>query len=286
MNKIKITKTKSFGSSMRQSHDSSPYYSRKMSIPIRNIVKLNNNKTDYINQIFCGSSEKMTELKDNSVSLMITSPPYNVGKEYDKDFTLKEYLQLLYGVFKETYRVLECGGRACINIANSGRKPYIPLSHYILNIMTEIGFIMRGEIIWIKAKGANGSCAWGSFQSASNPVLRDVHEYILIFSKVDFKKAYKGENTISKEEFMRDTLSVWYFNTESALKIGHPAPFPIELPTRLINLYSYKNDLILDPFMGSGTTCVAAKKLNRNYIGYDTENKYCEIAINRLNSII
>jgi len=227
----------------------------------------------------------MNELPDNSVGLMITSPPYNVGKDYDDDLSLEEYLLLLKRVFAETYRVLEPGGRACINIANSGRKPYIPLSHYISKIMIDIGYLMRGEIIWIKAEGANGSCAWGSFCSPSNPTLRDIHEYILVFSKSDFRRAYSGESTILKDDFLRDTLSVWRFNPESASKIGHPAPFPLELPLRLINLYSYKTDLILDPFLGSGTTCVAAKKLARDYIGYDIEEKYCKLAQNRLNTL-
>jgi len=284
MGKVLRTKTKSFGSSSRVGHDASDYYSRKMTNgnkPKLKIVKPEVQKSECRNQIFCKSSEDMSELPDNSVSLMITSPPYNVGKDYDKDLTLKEYLNLLKKVFYETYRVLEPGGRACINIANSGRKPYIPLSHHISSIMTEIGYLMRGEIIWVKAAGASGSCAWGSFCSASNPTLRDVHEYILVYSKGDFKRAYKGENTILKEDFMRNTLSIWKFNAESAQKIGHPAPFPLELPSRLINLYSYKEDLILDPFMGSGTTCVAAQNLSRDYIGYDIEYDIADSLVGR-----
>lgn len=279
------TKTRSFGSSGRVSHDASAYYSRSMSKFKIVENKLVVNRSDCRNQIFCKSSENMDDLLDNSVGLMVTSPPYNVGKEYDEDLNLQDYLDFLKRVFTETYRVLEPGGRACINIANSGRKPYIPLSHYVSDIMLDIGFLMRGEIIWVKAEGANGSCAWGSFRSASNPSLRDIHEYIIVFSKSDFKRAYPGENTISKDDFMRDTLSVWRFNPESASRIGHPAPFPLELPSRLINLYSYKDDLILDPFMGSGTACVAAKKLSRDYIGYDIEERYCKMAQNRLNSL-
>jgi modification methylase len=279
------TKTKSFGSSGRVGHDSSTYYSRRISEYKESRSETNVIKSNIINQIFCKSSEEMKELQDNSVALMITSPPYNVGKEYDEDLSIEEYFDLLRRVFKETYRVLEPGGRACINIANSGRKPYIPISHNISDLMNNLGFLMRGEIIWVKADGANGSCAWGSFCSASNPTLRDVHEYILIFSKADFKRVYLGENTITKDDFMRDTLSVWRFNPESASKIGHPAPFPIELPSRLINLYSFKGDLILDPFMGSGTTCVAAKRLSRNYIGYEIDERYCKLAQNRLNTL-
>jgi len=173
----------------------------------------------------------MKELPDNCVDLMITSPPYNVSKEYDEDLTLEEYLQLLTSVFKETYRVLVTGGRACINIANVGRKPYIPLSDFVSQIMIDMGFGVRGEIIWNKAASASPSTAWGSWQSASNPILRDVHEYILVFSKGDYKKEKKNkENTIPKEDFIEWTKSVWTMNAESAKRIRHPAPFPEELP--------------------------------------------------------
>lgn len=225
----------------------------------------------------------MNELPDNSVHLMITSPPYNVTKEYDDKLSLEEYLQLLKKVWKETYRVLACGGRACINVANLGRKPYIPLHSYIINAMSEIGFQMRGEIIWNKASSASPSTAWGSWLSAANPVLRDIHEYILIFSKDSFTHTSKGkESTITKEEFLEWTKSVWTFPAVSAKKIGHPAPFPEELPNRLIKLYSFKHDVILDPFLGSGTTSLAAIKNGRNYVGYDTNKKYIELADKRV----
>jgi site-specific DNA-methyltransferase (adenine-specific) len=214
---------------------------------------------------------------------MITSPPYNVTKDYDNDLTLSEYLNLLFNVFSETYRTLVNGGRACINVANIGRKPYIPLSTYITQMMQQIGFLMRGEIIWNKGAGAGTSMAWGSWQSASNPVLRDVHEYVLIFSKGEFKRTVKDkENTITKEQFMEYTKSVWNMKTESAKRIGHPAPFPVELPYRLIQLYSFKNDIILDPFMGSGSTAIAAINANRNYIGYEINKEYIDLANNRI----
>lgn len=278
------TETKSFGSSGRENHDASAFYSRKLvsEVSVTSDSSLMNYSTCR-NKIFCESAEKMRDrLQPNSVSLMITSPPYNVGKEYDNDLTLDEYLELLEKVFRETYYILEPGGRACINVANLGRKPYIPLSSYIISLMNKIGFLMRGEIIWMKAKGASGSCAWGSYKMASNPALRDVHEYILVFSKGRFDRARKGESTISKDAFLRDTLSIWEMRPESAKRVGHPAPFPEELPERLINLYSYKGDLILDPFMGSGTTCVAAQKNGRDYIGFDINEDYCIIAHKRL----
>jgi modification methylase len=226
----------------------------------------------------------MKEIPNNSLHLMITSPPYNVTKEYDEDLSLKEYLQLLQNVFSETYRVLVDGGRVCVNVANLGRRPYLPLSDFISQIMLGIGFHMRGEIIWNKGAGAGVSMAWGSWQSASNPVLRDVHEYILVFSKGTYtrKKSEDKENTISKEQFMEWTKSVWTMNPESAKKVGHPAPFPIELPYRLIQLYTFKGDIILDPFMGSGTTAIAALKAERKYIGYDNDPEYVKLAEERV----
>lgn len=225
----------------------------------------------------------MRELPDNSLHLMVTSPPYNVTKEYDADLSLDEYLALLGRVFAETYRVLVDGGRACVNVANLGRKPYIPLSDYISRVMIEIGFQMRGEIIWHKRAGAGVSMAWGSWQSATNPVLRDVHEYILVFSKGSFHRNKTGKvDTITKEQFIQWTKSVWTLNPESARKVGHPAPFPIELPYRLIQLYTFKDDIVLDPFMGSGTTALAALDAKRKYVGYETNPKYVKLAERRI----
>ena len=150
-------------------------------------------------------------------------------------------------------------------------------------MMIKIGFNMRGEVIWNKAASASPSTAWGSWQSVANPILRDVHEYILVFSKGDYKRE-KGEkeNTILKEQFMEWTKSIWTMNAESAKRIGHPAPFPEELPYRLIQLYSFTNDIILDPFMGSGTTAIAALKSNRNFVGYEISEEYIHLANKRV----
>ena len=234
-----------------------------------------------MDKIICRDS-RHTGLPDSSVHLMVTSPPYNVGKQYDADLTLNEYLDMLRDVFAETYRVLVPGGRACINIANVGRRPYIPYHKFVIDAMLEIGFLMRGEIIWQKAAGASGSCAWGSWKSASNPTLRDIHEYILVFSKGKFSRKKTSEDTISRDEFLDCTMSVWAFPPESAKKVGHPAPFPVELPYRCIQLYTFKNDVVLDPFGGLASTAVAAKKTERHYICFDINNEYVEKAKKRL----
>jgi len=214
---------------------------------------------------------------------MVTSPPYNVSKEYDKDLTMEEYAELLRDVFTETYRVLIPGSRVCINSANVGRKPYIPYHSLIINIMLEIGFLMRGEIIWDKDASAGKSTAWGSWKSVSNPILRDVHEYILVFSKDKFKRIRKGkENTITRDEFLEFTKSIWRFPPESARKVGHPAPFPVELPYRCIQLFTFKEEVVLDPFCGVGSTCVAAIKANRHFVGLDNYPEYVEKANKRI----
>lgn len=285
------TETSAFGTNGRINHDSSKFYNSKLYTELGDKKIVDKNENDFPNKLenkfILGSAENMKELPDNSVHLMITSPPYNVSKEYDEDLSLIEYLQLLENSFKETYRVLVNGGRACINVANLGRKPYIPLSDYISKMMIDIGFNMRGEIIWNKAASASPSTAWGSWQSAANPILRDIHEYILVFSKGDYKRE-KGEkeNTISKEQFMEWTKSIWTMNAESARRIGHPAPFPEELPYRLIQLYSFKGDIILDPFMGSGTTAVSALKTDRKFVGYDISKEYIDLAEKRIEFLL
>lgn len=283
------TETSSFGTSGRINHDSSKFYSSKLYEGLNNGKKVkyieNEIPKKFLNKIFCKSSESMDELPDNSVHLMITSPPYNVSKEYDDDLSLNEYLGLLYAVWKETYRVLVPGGRVCINVANLGRKPYIPLHSYIIEGMQKIGFLMRGEILWNKASSASPSTAWGSWLSAANPVLRDIHEYILVFSKDTYsRKKGKKENTIKKGEFLEWTKSIWTFPAVSARKIGHPAPFPEELPHRLIQLYSFKGDVILDPFVGSGTACLSALKDERNYVAYDIDPEYIKLAETRIST--
>jgi modification methylase len=290
------TETQRFGSSKREGHDSSGFYARKLYCQNPSNSRESNGDIKYpenrimaqnLDRVLCKSSEKMKELPDYSVHLVVTSPPYNVGKDYDQDLDMKEYRSLLMRVFKEVFRVLVHGGRICINIANLGRKPYIPLHSYIIQDMRELGFLMRGEIIWNKAASSGVSTAWGSWQSASNPTLRDIHEYILIFSKGSFSRSAHGkENTITRDEFLTFTKSTWNFPTESAIHIGHPAPFPIELPYRCIQLYTFKGEVVLDPFCGAGSTCIAAIKSERQFIGYDINKEYVKIANRRITDML
>jgi DNA modification methylase len=286
------TRTAAFGSPGRVSHDSRAFYGKRLyaGLPQEGTVTYKENPlpVDAVNAIFCRSAENMAELPEASVHLMVTSPPYNVGKDYDEDFTLEEYLAFLKRVWREVERVLVPGGRACINVANLGRKPYIPLHAYIIRDMVDLGFLMRGEIIWDKGASAAASTAWGSWQSPANPTLRDVHEYILVFSKGNFsrKKLADREGTISREEFLELTKSVWTFPAESARKVGHPAPFPVELPHRLLQLYTYSGEVVLDPFMGSGQTALAALKAGRRYVGYDNDDAYVRLADRRIRALL
>lgn len=288
----KKTKTSSFGSPGRAGHDASAFYSARLyenqpQVDQDAYVE-NSVRPELLDTIINSSSESMAQLPDNSVQLMVTSPPYNVGKDYDTDLTLEEYLAFLKRVWAETYRVLVPGGRACINVANLGRKPYIPLHVFIVRDMLDLRFLMRGEIIWDKGASASASTAWGSWQSAANPTLRDIHEYILVFSKGTFQRKRADsdgdgrKDTISKGQFLEYTKSVWSFSAESARKIGHPAPFPIELPYRLIELYTFHGDTVLDPFMGSGQTALAALKAGRHFVGYETNSAYLKLAQKRI----
>jgi len=285
------TSTSSFGVSKREGHDSTVYYGSKMYddlVSQRDVGGTIEFPSELENVVINGDSKEIP-LPNNCVHLVVTSPPYNASKAYDEDLSLTEYLGMLHGVFAECYRVLAPGGRMVVNVANLGRKPYIPLTSHVNLIMHEIGFMHRGEVIWDKSASAGSSCAWGSFQSASNPCLRDIHEYLLMFSKGDYKlprtKAERADgriDTIGKEEFIQQTKSIWSFATESAKRVNHPAPFPVELPKRCIEMFTFVGDVVLDPFLGSGTTAVAAKMTGRKYVGCDLSAEYCAIAEERL----
>lgn len=294
------TATSDFGSGKRESHDSTSFYAR-FSPPVVSPDERVSPPV-VVDELFCRDARSMddTQVTDRSVALLVTSPPYFTGKEYETDLatghvpgTYIEYLEMLHDVLAVSLTKLEPGGRMAVNVANLGRKPYRSLSADVISILQDdLGMLLRGEVIWQKAKGAGGSCAWGSYRSPQNPVLRDVTERIIIASKGRFDRAIKRperekeglphEATIDTDEFLTGTIDVWEMPTASATRVGHPAPFPVDLPRRLIELYTYKGDLILDPFIGSGTTAVAAVESGRHYVGFDTEQSYIDLARQRL----
>ncbi len=292
------TSTSAFGAGKRESHDASAFYDR---FPAPELSKdATVNPCPVADTLFVGDSRDMAAVPDNSVALVVTSPPYFAGKAYElalgtgaipADYV--EYLVMLRDVFAECRRVLEPGGRICVNVANLGRKPYRSLSADVTRILQDdLGLLLRGEIIWIKAEGASGNCAWGSFMKASSPGLRDLTERIVVAGKgrlnraVDWKARREAglpwESTISRDDFMAWTLDTWRFAPESARRIGHPAPFPVELPRRCIELYTYRDDVVLDPFMGAGATAEAAVRAGRRYVGFDTDAAYVDLARARL----
>lgn len=297
------TATSDFGSGKRESHDSTSFYERFSPPVISGDERVE--APVVVNEIFCGDARQMTndQVNDHSVALLVTSPPYFTGKEYEIDMgsghvpaSYVEYLEMLHDVFSVCLAKLEPGGRMAVNVANLGRKPYRSLSADVISILQDdLGMLLRGEVIWQKARGAGGSCAWGSFRSPQNPVLRDVTERVIIASKGRFDRAVKRPAreerglphvaTIDTNDFLESTIDVWELPTARATSVGHPAPFPVELPRRLIELYTYQGDLVLDPFMGSGTTAVAAVETGRNYVGFDTEESYVELARERIASL-
>jgi DNA modification methylase len=293
------TATSNFGSGAREGHDATVFYERFRA------PELSDDDTvapalPVAEPFMEGDARFMTTVADASVALVVTSPPYFAGKQYEQELeregipaTYLEYLQMLTEVFAECVRTLEPGGRLAVNVANLGRKPYRSLSADVIRILEhDLGLLLRGELIWQKAEGATGSCAWGSFRSAANPVLRDVSERVIVASKGRFdrartvkQRAAQGlphQSTILTDDFLSLTLDVWSLPAESARRVGHPAPFPVELPEKLMRLYTYADDLVLDPFMGSGSTLVAASRLGRRYVGYDLDPQYVTLAKRRV----
>lgn len=293
------TSTSEFGAGRRESHDASGFYGRFQAPQLDDDDRVAS-PSPVAEPFVHGDARSLSMIDDRSVALVVTSPPYFAGKQYEVELerdgipsSYLEYLDMLREVFAECVRVLEPGGRIAVNVANLGRRPYRSLTADVIHLLQDqLGLLLRGEIVWRKGAGANGSCAWGSFRSASNPVLRDVTERVVIASKGRFqravppaKRAARGlphQSTMSAEDFMANTLDVWDVPTESARRVGHPAPFPVELPARLIELYTFADDLVLDPFMGSGSTLVAASQLGRRFIGVDLDADYVALARERV----
>jgi len=292
--------TSAFGVSRRENHDASEFY-RRFTPPVLSLdADVHAEKA--LDRLLCKDARAMTEVPSASVALVVTSPPYFVGKEYEAALGqggvptgYLDYLSMLREVFAECVRTLEPGGRIAVNVANLGRRPYRSLSADVIGILQDdLGLLLRGEIIWYKQRGSSGSCAWGSFQRPANPVLRDLTERVVIASKGRFDRAIPArrrqerglpaEATMTREDFMEDTLDVWEIPPESAQRVGHPAPFPLELPARLIDLYTYRGDLVLDPFLGSGSTAVAAVRTGRHYVGYDLDAAYVALAEARVDA--
>jgi len=293
------TTTSNFGVGARESHDATPFYDR-FRPPTLSKDEAVLPPEPVAEPFVLGDARSMDRIADGSVALVVTSPPYFAGKQYEEELerdgvpsSYLEYLRMLTEVFAECVKKLEPGGRIAVNVANLGRKPYRSLSADVIRILEhDLGLLLRGELIWQKGEGANGSCAWGSFRSATNPVLRDISERVIVASKGRFDRArtvkQRAENglpyasTLMTEDFLALTLDIWSIPPESARRVGHPAPFPVELPEQLIRLYTFEDDLVLDPFMGSGSALVAAARLGRRYVGYDLDPAYVELARDRV----
>jgi DNA modification methylase len=299
MKERRSTSTSSFGVGRRESHDASGFYGRFRPPELSDDDRVL--PPEPVAEPFvCADARSMAEVADGSVALVVTSPPYFAGKQYEQELdrdgvpaSYLEYLDMLAAVFAECARALEPGGRIAVNVANLGRKPYRSLAGDVVHILQDdLGLLLRGELVWQKAEGASGSCAWGSFRSAANPVLRDITERVVVASKGRFDRALSVKerearglpwrSTVGTDDFMALTLDLWPLPPESARRVGHPAPFPVELPEKLIALYTFADDLVLDPFMGSGSALVAAARLGRRYIGYDTDPAYVALARERV----
>jgi len=245
---------------------------------------------EFINKIICSDSEQaLKKIPDNSIDLIFTSPPYNFGLEYkdtDDSVFWQEYFNKLFAVFKECIRVLKYSGRIVVNIQPLF-SDYIPSHHIVSNFFMEQGLIWKGEILWEKNNYNCKYTAWGSWKSPSSPYLKYTWEFLEIFVKGDLRK--KGDSNlvdISADEFKKWVIAKWSVAPERNMKkYKHPAMFPEELVKRVLKLFSYREDIVLDPFNGVGSTTAVAKKLSRRFLGIDISKEYCDIAVKRLEEV-
>ena len=241
-----------------------------------------------IDEIICGESlSTLKTFPDKSVDIVFTSPPYNFGMDYDKfDDTdpYEEYLKTMNAIFSECHRVLVDGGRLIINVAPSFPQ-HKPTHHHLSRHLIDEGMLWMGEIIWMK-NNFGGGTAWGSWKSPSCPTLTRPYEFVMLFGKGSTKHTGKKEDIdITGPEFLSYRNAHWTIQAETQMrkKYDHPAMFPEQLVYQALKMFSYQNDVILDPFNGCGTTTTVAKRLNRRFIGIDMDEKYCETARERTN---
>jgi len=253
-----------------------------------NFSSRNNQLPDeFVNKIFCADSgEFLKQFPDNCIDLVFTSPPYNFGLDYSQqadDHYWKKYFDKLFRIFEEVIRVVKFGGRIIINIQPLF-SDYIPSHHLISNFFLQKKLIWKGEILWEKNNYNCKYTAWGSWKSPSNPYLKYTWEFLEIFCKGDLKKPGKKDDIdITADEFKKWVTAKWAIAPENRMKeFNHPAVFPEELVRRVLKLFSYRNDIVLDPFNGVGTTTSVAHMLGRRYVGIDIASEYCKIACDRI----